>query len=281
MKRRAFLATGLDPVRLPGRAGALSRGHARTESSSSRATTARIPSIGSNGGTSPAGSTARSASRSRSSARGRRRRATTRASSTRGRSCSRTPRFRIPKRGRLLHDQRAARAGFSLAHAELDRTGVWIDDWRLELEGHRYQARIAGARLRFRLHPVRQPARPAGRRRLQPQGPPAARGELLLQPPAPQRRRQAERQGRRRRGLARPRMVERLPGAGGLGLGLVRHQPAERRLADGVPDAQPSAAPPTTRRPAFRSSPCAPGNRRAPASNIRWRCRSTICAWCR
>jgi predicted secreted hydrolase len=47
-----------------------------------------------------------------------------------------------PKRGRLLHDQRAARAGFSLAHAELDRTGVWIDDWRLELEGNRYQARI-------------------------------------------------------------------------------------------------------------------------------------------
>jgi predicted secreted hydrolase len=48
-----------------------------------------------------------------------------------------------PRRGRLLHDQRAARAGFSLAHAELDRTGVWIDDWRLELEGHRYEAKIA------------------------------------------------------------------------------------------------------------------------------------------
>ena len=48
-----------------------------------------------------------------------------------------------PKRGRLAHDQRAARAGFSLAHAELDRTGVWIDDWRLELDGNRYQARIA------------------------------------------------------------------------------------------------------------------------------------------
>ena len=47
-----------------------------------------------------------------------------------------------PKRGRLLHDQRAARAGFSLAHAELDRTGVWIDDWRMELEGHRYEAKI-------------------------------------------------------------------------------------------------------------------------------------------
>jgi predicted secreted hydrolase len=48
-----------------------------------------------------------------------------------------------PKRGRLLHDQRAARAGFSLAHAETDRTGVWIDDWRLELEGNRYEAKIA------------------------------------------------------------------------------------------------------------------------------------------
>ena len=48
-----------------------------------------------------------------------------------------------PKRGRLLHDQRAARAGFSLAHAETDRTGVWLDDWKLELEGERYQARVA------------------------------------------------------------------------------------------------------------------------------------------
>jgi predicted secreted hydrolase len=49
-----------------------------------------------------------------------------------------------PRRGHLLTDQRAARAGFSLAHAETDRTGVWVDDWRLELEGERYQARIAG-----------------------------------------------------------------------------------------------------------------------------------------
>jgi predicted secreted hydrolase len=54
-----------------------------------------------------------------------------------------------PKRGRLLHDQRAARAGFSLAHAELDRTGVWIDDWRLELEGHRYHARILAREFEF------------------------------------------------------------------------------------------------------------------------------------
>ena len=48
-----------------------------------------------------------------------------------------------PKRGRLVHDQRAARAGFSLAQAATDRTAVWIDDWRLEQSGERYQATIA------------------------------------------------------------------------------------------------------------------------------------------
>jgi predicted secreted hydrolase len=54
-----------------------------------------------------------------------------------------------PKRGRLLHDQRAARAGFSLAHVETGRTGVWIDDWSLVLEGTRYQARIAAREFEF------------------------------------------------------------------------------------------------------------------------------------
>lgn len=56
-----------------------------------------------------------------------------------------------PKRGRLVHDQRAARAGFSLARVELERTGVWIDDWRLELDGQRYQARIAARDFSFEL----------------------------------------------------------------------------------------------------------------------------------
>src|SRR5918992_264845 len=107
-----------------------------------------------------------------------------------------------PKRGRLAHDQRAARAGFSLAHAELERTGVWIDDWRL-----------------------------------QPQGAPAARGELLLQPAASQCPRQAERQGRRRHRMARSRVVERLHGARSGGLGLVRHQSLRRRFGHGFPDA--------------------------------------------
>jgi predicted secreted hydrolase len=48
-----------------------------------------------------------------------------------------------PKRGRLVHDERAARVGFGLAGADLERTRVWIDDWRLEEEGGRFRARIA------------------------------------------------------------------------------------------------------------------------------------------
>jgi predicted secreted hydrolase len=54
-----------------------------------------------------------------------------------------------PRRGRLMHDQRAARDGFSLAHAGTGRTAVWIDDWRLELQGDRYQAAIAARDFQF------------------------------------------------------------------------------------------------------------------------------------
>jgi predicted secreted hydrolase len=56
-----------------------------------------------------------------------------------------------PKRGRLLHDERAARAGFSLAEAETERTGVWIDDWSLEQVGDRYVAKIAARDFEFDL----------------------------------------------------------------------------------------------------------------------------------
>ncbi len=45
-------------------------------------------------------------------------------------------------RGRLLHDQRAARAGFDLANASAATTDVHIGDWSLVLEGSRYRARI-------------------------------------------------------------------------------------------------------------------------------------------
>jgi predicted secreted hydrolase len=48
-----------------------------------------------------------------------------------------------PAHGRLIHDQRAARAGFGLAGAEAGRTRVWIDDWRLHQEENSYRAHIA------------------------------------------------------------------------------------------------------------------------------------------
>ncbi len=53
--------------------------------------------------------------------------------------------------GRLLYDQRAARAGFDLAAAsELD-TDVHLGDWRLVRESDRFVARIAGREVGFAL----------------------------------------------------------------------------------------------------------------------------------
>jgi predicted secreted hydrolase len=54
-----------------------------------------------------------------------------------------------PKLGHLVHDQLAARAGHSLAEAETQRTGVWIDDWALHLEGMRYHAKVAAREFDF------------------------------------------------------------------------------------------------------------------------------------
>jgi predicted secreted hydrolase len=56
-----------------------------------------------------------------------------------------------PARGHLVHEARAGRAGFSLAGAEEKRTGVWIDEWRLEQERDGYRARIPGRELDFDL----------------------------------------------------------------------------------------------------------------------------------
>jgi predicted secreted hydrolase len=47
-----------------------------------------------------------------------------------------------PRRGRLLHDQRAAREGFGLAGAEEGTTRVWIEEWSLALAGEAFVARI-------------------------------------------------------------------------------------------------------------------------------------------
>jgi predicted secreted hydrolase len=56
-----------------------------------------------------------------------------------------------PRHGRLVHEERAARAGFSLAQAEEARTGVWIDDWRLEQHGDSYDALISARDFQFDL----------------------------------------------------------------------------------------------------------------------------------
>ena len=54
-----------------------------------------------------------------------------------------------PSHGRLQHDQRAARAGLTLAGADTGRTRVWIDDWSLAQEDGAYRARIAAKDFRF------------------------------------------------------------------------------------------------------------------------------------
>jgi predicted secreted hydrolase len=56
-----------------------------------------------------------------------------------------------PKRGRLAHDQRAARAALGLAGADEDTTRVWVDDWRMELEDDAYRVRIAAREFEFDL----------------------------------------------------------------------------------------------------------------------------------
>lgn len=46
------------------------------------------------------------------------------------------------RRGRLVHDQKLARAVFGLAGADEERTHVWIDDWMLSQDGVTYAIRI-------------------------------------------------------------------------------------------------------------------------------------------
>lgn len=47
-----------------------------------------------------------------------------------------------PQEGRLRHDQRAARTALEVAGAAEGTTRVWIDAWRLALEGQQYRAVI-------------------------------------------------------------------------------------------------------------------------------------------
>ncbi|MGQ0749480.1 MAG: lipocalin-like domain-containing protein [Betaproteobacteria bacterium] len=64
-----------------------------------------------------------------------------------------------PGKGRLLHAQRMARAGFGLAGADEGRMRVWIDDWSLAARDGAYHAGLAWDEARFDLSLVpRQPA---------------------------------------------------------------------------------------------------------------------------
>jgi predicted secreted hydrolase len=62
-------------------------------------------------------------------------------------------------RGRLVHDQKLARAGFDLAGADEGRARVWIDDWSLAQEENAYRARIAAREfaLEFTFTPTQPP----------------------------------------------------------------------------------------------------------------------------
>lgn len=56
-----------------------------------------------------------------------------------------------PAHGRLVHAQRAARAGFGLAGADEGRTRAWIDDWTLEQGAGGYHASIRSDQMEFSL----------------------------------------------------------------------------------------------------------------------------------
>ncbi len=49
-----------------------------------------------------------------------------------------------PRHGRLLHEQKIARAALGLAGAESGRTHVWLDQWSIAQQDRTYRARIAG-----------------------------------------------------------------------------------------------------------------------------------------
>ncbi len=63
-----------------------------------------------------------------------------------------------PARGRLLHDQRVARAGFGLAEAAVGRAGIVLDGWRFEQHGEGFRVDIAARE--FKLNLAFEPTQP-------------------------------------------------------------------------------------------------------------------------
>ena len=74
--------------------------------------------------------------------------------------------------GRLVHDQRAARAGLGLASASTSTTDVRLDDWSLVGEGDGYRARVRARDFAIDLaFAATQPVLPQGERGVSRKGP--------------------------------------------------------------------------------------------------------------
>ncbi len=89
-----------------------------------------------------------------------------------------------PAIGKLLHDQRAARAGFGLAEAREGRTDVTIDDWSLQQTDSGYSARIAARDFGYALEfKTTQPVLLQGGRGLSRKGPMPAQASYYYSQP--------------------------------------------------------------------------------------------------
>jgi hypothetical protein len=150
----------------------------------------------------------------------------------------------IPAVGSLIHAERIERALDPLAGAAVGRTRAWIGDWELVLneEGSQYRTRSRPTPSTWTLRWCR-PARPsstAARASARRHRTRATRATTTAARNSPSAGVSAStgQTWRSRARLARPRVVERDHAGAGPRLGLDRHQPARRRLADGLSDAQ-------------------------------------------
>jgi predicted secreted hydrolase len=88
------------------------------------------------------------------------------------------------KNGKLLHDQRAARAGFGLAEARVGRTDVAMGDWSLKQSPGGYSASIAAREFAYALDfNVTQPVLLQGERGLSRKGPLPAQASYYYSQP--------------------------------------------------------------------------------------------------
>ena len=88
------------------------------------------------------------------------------------------------KTGRLLHDQRAARAGFGLAEAQEGLTHVVLDDWSLRQSAGGYSAKVKAREFEYALEfKATQPVLLQGERGLSRKGPLAAQASFYYSQP--------------------------------------------------------------------------------------------------